>query len=78
MPVRLRNQSNPSSSAASEVPIIVDEPSITPDAQDLTHLLQMNMVADLAPSDVDSRPVKFELITTDTVVMHESPISSDN
>ena len=74
MPARLRNQST---SSASEASINVDEPIIVPDAQDLPQLTQEKMVADMAPSNFDSRPVDFELITTDTITMHESSISSD-
>ena len=39
--------------------------------------MQENMVAELAPSDVNSRPVDFELITNNTIILHESPVSSD-
>ena len=74
MPTRSRN---PSTSASSGVPINVDEPIIAPAAQDLTQLVQENMVAVLAPSDVDSRNVNFNLITDTTIVLHESPVSSD-
>ena len=74
MPARSRNQGTSSSAA---VPISVDEPMIVPDAQDLTQLVQENIVTDLATSDVNSRNVNFELITNNTIVMHESPVSSN-
>ena len=74
MSTRFRNQS---SSSSSGVPINVDEHSIVPEAQDLTQIVQENMVADLAPNDVNSRNVNFELIINNTIVMHESPVSSD-
>ena len=59
MPTRCRNQGT---LASSGVPINVDETVIVPDAQDLMQLVQEKMVADLAPSDVDLRPVNFESI----------------
>ena len=68
---------NHGTSASSDVPINVDEHPIAPEAQDLTQIMQTNMVAVLAPSDVYLEPVDFNLITTDTITMHESPISSD-
>ena len=69
MPSRSRNQSTSSNAV---VPINVDEPIIAPGAQDLTQLVQENMVADLASNDVDSRNVNFDFITDNTIVMHES------
>ena len=74
MPTRSHNQS---SSSSSGVPINVDEPSIVPDAQNLTQLIQENMVAVLAPSDVNSKHVHFELITNNTITLHESHVSSE-
>ena len=74
MPARSRNQSTSSNAV---VPITVEDLIVAPAAQDLTQLLQENMVADLAPSDVNSRNVRFEFITDNTIVMHESPVSSD-
>ena len=56
MPTRSHNQS---SSSNSGVAINVDKPSIVPDAQNLTQLIQENMVAVLAPSDVNSKNVNF-------------------
>ena len=35
------------------------------------------MVADLAPSDVNSRTVNIEQITNNTITLHEPPVSSD-
>ena len=35
------------------------------------------MVANLAPSDVDLRSVDFESIANNTIILHESPVSSD-
>ena len=61
-----RNPRNQSTSSSAAVPINVDEPTIVPAAQDLPQLMQENMVADLAPSDVDSRIDKFENITDNT------------
>ena len=43
---------------------------IVPDAQDLLQLVQENMVADWAPSDVDLRPIDFEFITNNTIFLH--------
>ena len=34
-------------------------------------------MAGLAPIDVNSRPVDFEFITNNTILLHESPVSSD-
>ena len=74
MPTRSHNQS---SSSSSGVPFNIDEPSIVPDAQNLTQLIQENMVAVLAPSDVNSKNVHFELIANNTIILHESHVSSD-
>ena len=74
MPTRSHN---PSSSSSSGVPINVDEPSIVPDAQNLTQLIQENIMAVLAPSDVNSKNVNFELITNNNIILHESHVSSD-
>ena len=74
MPTRSRNQST---SASSGVPINIDEPSVVPDAQDLPQVTQEVMVAVLAASDVNSRPVDFELITNETIILHELTVSSD-
>ena len=74
MPIR---SSNRGASTSLGVPINVDEHLFVPEAQDLTQIVQENMVVDLAPSDVDSRNVNFELITNNTIVMHEPPVSSD-
>ena len=71
---RSRNQST---FASAGVPINVDEPSIVLDAQDLLQIVQENMVAVLAPSDVNSRLANFVLITNNTITLHESPVSSD-
>ena len=68
---------NSSTSESSGFPIKVDEPLTVPDAQNLTQTMQENTVANLAPSDVNSRPVDFEFITNNTITLHESPISSD-
>ena len=65
--------SNWSTTAGSGVPINVDEPLIVPEAQDFSELIQEN----LAPSDVNSRQVDFELVTNKTIILHESPVSSD-
>ena len=35
------------------------------------------MVATLAPSDIGLRPVDFESITNNTIILHESPVSSN-
>ena len=35
-------------------------------------------MAGLAPIDVNSRPVDFEFITNNTILLHESPVSSDD
>ena len=73
MPTRSRCQS---SSLSSGVPINVDEPTIVSEAQDLHQIMQENMVADLARSDVNSKPVNFEL-TNNHITLHEPPVSSD-
>ena len=59
--------------------IFVDELDDTPDAFDLTQIMQENIVTNLAPSDVDSRPVEFEPITNiNTIIFwHEPYVSSD-
>ena len=73
-PTRSRNLGT---SASSVVPIYVDEPSIVPEAQDLPQIMQEKMVVGFAPSDVNLRPVNFGLITNNTIIMHESPVSFD-
>ena len=35
------------------------------------------MAADLAPSDLDIRPVNFESNANNTIILHESPVSTD-
>ena len=74
MPTRSRNQN---SSLSSGSPINVDEPTIVPKAQDLRQLMQENMVADLAPSGVNSTSVNFELVTINPINLHESTVSFD-
>ena len=60
---------NSSTSASSGVPINVD-------VQDLTQTVQENMMTDLVPIDINSRPVNSDLITNNTITLHESPVSS--
>ena len=68
---------NSATSAGSGVPTNVDELIIVTDVGDLPQSIQENMVADLAPSDVDSRLVDFESIANNTIILHELPVTSD-